>query len=277
MPMNSPPAPIPPVSTIDEVVEAIDSVINWSIGAADRMGYFAALYKRITIAVRAALAQGAFQDGQRLERLDVAFAARYLNALNGWFHPGDYPKPSRCWRVTFDQASRAEPILLQHMLGGVNAHIALDLGIAVQTISVGARLSDLHADFDTINAVLASQVNGVVDEINELSPALADLYAALAQNEIFLINEGIRQFRDSAWRFATILAAEPGFARPATIWVRDGQVATQAQVLYDPPGLIGLGDSVVRAIAASESRDVVKNIQVLDEIASAPAPIHTAL
>ena len=56
MPDVAPPLPpIPPVTKIDEVVDAIQSIVDWSIGASSRLGYFAALYKRITIAVRTAL------------------------------------------------------------------------------------------------------------------------------------------------------------------------------------------------------------------------------
>jgi Family of unknown function (DUF5995) len=270
-------APIPPVTTLDGVVAAIGSIIDWSIGASSRLGYFAALYKRITIAVRTALEQGAFEDGPRMERLDVTFASRYFDALNGYFHPGNYPKPTRSWRVTFDAASRPEPIIVQHMLAGVNVHIALDLGIAAQTIVPPVQLPKLKDDFNRINAVLASQVNGIVADIDELSPALADLYAALADNEILLINEAVGTFRDSAWRFAAILALEPSFVRPPTIWARDFQVAQQAEVIYHPPGLVGLIQSIVEAIAARESRDIVHNIKVLDQIASTPAPIMTTM
>ena len=262
---------------LDEVVEAIGAIIDWSIGASSRLGYFAALYKRITIAVRTALEQGAFEDGPRMQRLDVTFASRYFDALNGYFHPGKYPKPTRSWKVTFDAATRPEPIIVQHMLAGVNVHIALDLGIAAQTVAPGAQLPKLKEDFNRINAVLASQVYGIVSDINELSPALADLYAVLMDNEIFLINETVATFRDSAWRFAAILALQPGFTRPFTIWARDRQVAGQAELVYDPPGLVGLIASIVRPIAARENRDIVHNIQVLDRIASTPAPIATTI
>jgi len=119
---------------------AIESIIDWSIGASSRLGYFAALYKRITIAVRTAVAQGVFQDAPRIERLDVTFASRYFEALNGYFHPGKFPKPTRSWQVTLNAASRAEPIILQHMLAGVNVHIGLDLGIAAQSIGAGGQL-----------------------------------------------------------------------------------------------------------------------------------------
>ena len=275
---NPPPPPqIPPATTIDEVVDAIQSVIDWSIAAASRLGYFAALYKRITIAVGVAIAQGAFDDGPRIERLDAAFANRYFDALNGHFHPGQFPKPTRSWQVTFDAAHRPDPILVQHMLAGVNVHIGLDLGIATQIVAPGTQLPTLHKDYNTINAVLASQINGLLDSIHELSPALADLYAVLMQNEVFLINEAVRALRDSGWRFAAILAVQPGFLRPLTIRVRDQKVARQAQVIYDPPQLVGLVAHLVHAIAERESRDIVRNIQVLDRIASTPAPIATTL
>jgi len=272
-----PPAAIPPMSTLDAVVSALDSVIEWSIAASSRLGYFAALYKRITIAVRTAVRNGAFQDGPRMERFDATFACRYFDALNGYFHPSQFPQPTRSWQRTFNAADRPDPIILQHMLAGVNAHIDLDLGITAQNIAPATKLPKLHDDFNTINAVLASQVNGLVDDINQLSPELAELYQVLADNEIFLINQAVAAMRDSAWRFAILLAVVPGFTRPFTIWARDRKVAAQADLIYHPPGIIGVIEATVREIAEQESRDVVRNIQVLNEIASTPAPIKTTL
>jgi Family of unknown function (DUF5995) len=272
-----PPAPFPPMSRLDAVLSALDSVIDWAIAASSRLGYFAALYKRITIAVAVALKNGAFEDGPRMERFDAAFASRYFDALNGYFHPNEFPRPTLAWQKTFDAAERDDLIILQHMLAGVNAHIDLDLGITAQNIAPAMKLPKLHNDFNTINAVLASQVQGVIDDINQLSPELAELYQCLADNEIFLINQAVAAMRDSAWRFAMVLAVIPGFTRPLTIWVRDRKVAAQAELIYHPPGLIGLIQATVDEIAERESRDVVRNIQVLNEIASKPAPIKTKL
>jgi Family of unknown function (DUF5995) len=272
---TSPPLPpIPTVTTIDGVVEAIGSIVDWSISVSSRLGYFAAMYKRITIAIGTAVSQGVFQDGPRMQRFDVAFATRYFDALNGYFHPTQFAKPTRSWRATFDAASRPEPIILQHLLAGVGAHIDLDLGIAAQTVAPGGKLEALHNDFNTVNAVLASQVSGVVNDLNELSPALADLYQVLTNNEIFLIDEPEKTLRDSAWIFAKILALEPGIAHPVTIWARDQKVSAQTELIYDAPGLL---NEIVASIAARESRDVVKNIRELNEIAATPAPIKTIL
>lgn len=275
MPTIPPPPPsIPAATTIRQVVDALEIVIDWSIEASSRLGYFAALYKRVTIAVGIAVAEGKFEDGARLERLDAAFANRYFDALNGHFHPDRFPRPTHSWQVTFDAASRPEPILAQHMFAGVNAHIGLDLGIAAEAICPGPKLTTLHEDFNRINAVLASQVTGVVEDINELSPVLAALYATLKNEQIHLINETVQGYRDSAWRFASVLAATPGFADPAAIVVRDLQIAQQGALFYKPPLPLS---AFVSAIAAQESRDIASNLQVLNEIAATPAPIRTIL
>ncbi|UMB69323.1 DUF5995 family protein [Mycobacterium paraterrae] len=269
--------PIPTVTTIDEVVDAIESIIDWSISQSSRLGYFAAMYKRITIAIGAAVSQGMFEDGPRLQRFDAIFATRYFDALNGLFHPAKFPAPTRSWHATFDAAIRPEPIIAQHLLAGVNAHIDLDLGIAARSTAPGADLPALHNDFNTVNAVLASQVRGVVTQLDEVSPVLADIYHVLSDNEIFVINEVVKNLRDSAWTFAEVLNLEPKIARPITISARDLQVSAQGDLIYDPPGLIGLLRQAVAAIAARESRDVVANIRALDEIAATPAPITSEL
>ena len=278
--MATPSAVLPPiatVTTIDEVVAAIESIVDWSISQSSRLGYFAAMYKRITIAIGTAVAQGMFEDGPRLQRFDAVFASRYFDALNGYFHPAQFPAPTRSWQATFDAASRPEPIIVQHMLAGVNAHIDLDLGIAAESTAPGADLPTLHNDFNTVNAVLASQVRGVVTQLDEVSPVLADAYKVLSDNEIFVIDEIVKNLRDSAWTFAEVLNLEPRIARPVTISGRDLQVSAQGDLIYDPPGLIGLLKQIVSAIAARESRDVVANIRALDEIAANPAPITSIL
>jgi hypothetical protein len=266
--------PIIDIRTIDDVIAAIQRIIDWSIANESRLGYFAALYKRITIAIKTAIDNGSFDDGPRMERFDVTFASRYFAALNGFFHPNAFAPPSHCWRVAFDGAAHADPIIVQHMLAGVNAHIDLDLGIAASEVAPGAQLPSLHGDFDKVNAVLASQVSGVLDEIDVLSPVLADLYHVLMRHEIDLIDATLILFRDSAWQFAEVLAVEPGIIHPATIMLRDLEVAKLGTLILYPPELIA---TIVAVIASKESRDVVRNIEVLDGIASTPAPIRLAM
>jgi len=268
MPSSLP--PIPTVTTIDQVITAIQGIVDWSIVDESRLGYFAALYKRITIAIKQGIAEGLFDDGPRMERFDVTFASRYFAALNGWFHPAQYPDISRCWRVAFEAALEAPPILVQHMLAGVNAHIDLDLGIAAEAVAPGKTIDTLHHDFNAVNAVLSSQVSTVVMQIDSLSPVLADVYKVLMSHEMDLIAEGLVIVRDDAWRFAKLLAATPGFVDPAVITVRDLKVAELGKLILRPPGFL---ENIVELIAAQESRDIVKNIRVLDAMAETPAPL----
>ena len=57
--------------TIGDVVRNIDQVIDWSIKAESHLGYFAVLYKRTTLAIRDAVNAGVFDDGPRMEQLDL--------------------------------------------------------------------------------------------------------------------------------------------------------------------------------------------------------------
>jgi Family of unknown function (DUF5995) len=272
--MSAPLPPITNINTIDDVVNAIDGIVQWSIANVSRLGYFAALYRRITIAIRTACDQGLFQDNDRLRRLDVVFASRYFAALNGYFHPGQFAAPSHCWQVAFNGAQLPDPIIVQQMIAGVNAHIDLDLGIAAEQIAPGLALPGLRSDFFTVNAVLASQVTAVVGEIDELSPLLDAIYCLLMENEINLINDGLRVTRDSAWAFATELSLELPVLHGPTIKLHDLEVAKLGTLILHPPSFF---ETLVTRIAAQESRDVVHNIEVLNQLAQTPATIKTTL
>ena len=62
--------------TIDEVVEQLDAIIDDARHERSRLGFFAALYRRVTVEVRDGIAAGRFEDGPRMERFDVISRAR---------------------------------------------------------------------------------------------------------------------------------------------------------------------------------------------------------
>lgn len=106
----SAPAPIPGLArTIDEVISQLDDIIARSIRDGSRLGYFAALYRKVTLKVKEGIAQGRFDDGPRMERLDVTFANRYLEAMDQ-FRRGQ--QTTRCWLVSFKAAAAWRPIIL---------------------------------------------------------------------------------------------------------------------------------------------------------------------
>src|SRR4051812_46479813 len=113
-------------NTIDAVLGALEAFIADARRTGDRRGYFATLYWHVTRRVKAGLARGDFRDPKRLERLDVVFANRYLAALAG--------DATKSWRVALGGDGDPVPIVVQHLLVACNAHIDLDLGIAVAAV-----------------------------------------------------------------------------------------------------------------------------------------------
>ena len=60
----------------------LDEIIAWARSSGSRLGFFPSLYRKMTIGVRDGVADGAFDDGPRMERLTVNFANRYFAALD---------------------------------------------------------------------------------------------------------------------------------------------------------------------------------------------------
>src|SRR6478735_2081422 len=134
-----------------------------------RLGYFAALYNRVTMAVRDGIRAGTFADNARMERLDVAFANRYLVAHDRFSRGAAAPAS---WRLAFEAGTRLDLSVLQHLLLGINAHINLDLGVACAEVAPGAAIDDLEADFNRINDLLASLLPQVELQLIEISQLL---------------------------------------------------------------------------------------------------------
>ena len=145
--------------TIDEVVDILEEIIQTAITNKDPLGYFAALYKKVTVAVRTGIHKKQFEDNERMEKLDVIFANRYIYAYYAYQAEQEV---TTSWLKAFEMGKQFWPIVLQHLLIGMNAHINLDLGIAAATVSKGQSIDSLHNDFNQINEVLASLVKEVV-------------------------------------------------------------------------------------------------------------------
>ena len=101
------------VQTIDDVVSALNVIVQQSYDQASRLGYFAALYRRVTCAVRDGIAAGSFQNGPLMEQLDVVFASRYLDAFITFQAGGT---ATRSWMLAFQGCSNPDLLILQQLL-----------------------------------------------------------------------------------------------------------------------------------------------------------------
>jgi hypothetical protein len=255
-----------PLSTIDDVLAAMDAIVQRAWEEKARTGYFAALYRRVTRAVRDGIRNGRFQNGPLMERLDVVFASRYLDALTAYQSGG---KPSRSWRLAFDACTDDSLLILQHLLAGMNGHINLDLGVASAQVAPGDQLPGLKTDFDQINDVLASEVGAVESEMASLSPLVRTLSTVGLRSETTLINFNIGLARKASWFTAERLANEPSFLHDVTVDGLDLAVSVEGRAILYPP----FKADAVAAIHAVEMQDVRSVIETLASTqVETPAP-----
>ncbi|HEY6251641.1 MAG TPA: DUF5995 family protein [Candidatus Angelobacter sp.] len=270
--MAAAPAPsiIKPAETVEQVIRALDDIIDWAHTQKSRVGYFAALYRRVTRAVKQGIDEGKFQNGPLMEKLDVIFANRYLTAFEQ-FRSGQPPTLS--WQLAFRSAKAWYPLIVQQLLIGINAHINLDLGIAAATASPGEKLPGLKADFDQINAVLAGEVGTVEKEMAEVSPLIGLLEKFALRTETAIINFSMQVARDSAWSEAVKLSTTPPEKLQEAIHDLDVKTELFGHLVISPPLLIKLQLLPIRLFESGNVRHV---IDVLATPAAARATAATA-
>lgn len=240
-------------TTVDEVITALDAIVDTAVRDGDRIGYFAALYRQVTVRVHEGIKTGFFDDPERMARLDVEFANRYLDAVDTFRRAG---RPTRSWHTTFEAARRWRPLILQHLLVAINAHINLDLGIATATTAPGDSLHALRRDFERVNEILAAIVAEVQRNLVEVSPWLGWLDRIGGRSDDEVVRFSIVVARAEAWRFATELAPLPQDAWPAAISARDARVARLADSVLHP-GFLSTGLLVIRIRESSDVRRVL--------------------
>lgn len=255
------PLHIPAVNTVDEAIDGIQSIIDWSIRETSPVGYFAVVYKRSTIAIRDAISGAVFDDGLRLTGLAVTFARRYFDAVNARFDRARHRTPTRVWQVAFDTNESDGPIILQHMLTGMNAHDTFDLGIATAA-AAGDSLETLRDDFDAVNAILASQADAVLGAMEQISPLVGRYRREVEGEGSGFVDAALQQSRNLAWAFAQQLVDAPESNRPNIIQDHDTIFSWFCRRHLNPPAPVS---EMVAAIAAQESRDTARNLAVLDQ------------
>jgi hypothetical protein len=258
---------------VEDVLRNVDQIVDWSINAESCIGYFAVIYKRITLAIREAINEGQFDDGHRVAQLDVAFAQRYFNALNAYFFPDEYRGSTLPWEVAFVGDQDSQAIILQHMMTAFNAHITFDLGMACFTVAANS-LDTLENDFNRVNAVLCSQIPGIVDVMQRLSPELR-WTRRLIPDELGVLDRVLVKSRRGAWLFAVYMALHPEYASQKQVNHAAWTAALGAWYLQ-PPARSTLFSVLVRAVAKHESRDVAANIRALEGISNSPDKLDEA-
>ncbi len=231
------------INTIDDVIATLEFIIRESETNNSTQGYFAALYLKVTRQVKAGITAGDFQDNARMEQLDITFAKRYIDA---YFAHQQGKVISQSWQAAFALTDGYWPIVLQHLLSGMNAHINLDLGIASAEVMKGQDIQQLHHDFNRINTILAGLVNQVQQELAAIWPKLHWVLRKTNGIDKFLTDFSMEIARDGAWRFATKLAHTPADQWATAIPERDAKVTCKSALISQPGWFISFALKIIR-------------------------------
>jgi hypothetical protein len=231
------------ITTIDDVINELQDIVKTSVNQNSTFGYFAALYLKVTEQVKDGIDSGYFDDNERMERLDVIFAKRYIEAYTN-FNQG---KPiSEAWQKAFELSSKDWPIVLQYLMAGMNAHINLDLGIAAATVMEGKDMQLLKNDFDKINTVLSKLVEGVENDLSNIWPTLKKILRWTRGVDNFLVDFSMKLARDGAWKFAVSLSEAPSDKWPNVIEERDEKVTKKAKIVLQPRRIVRWVYKIIR-------------------------------
>lgn len=244
-------------ATIHEAIAGLHAIADRAAEEGSRMGYFAALYARVTEAVAGKIEAGFFEDGPWMERLDVLFASRYLEAVER-HRRGE--EVMACWRVALEACGDRGPTVLQHLYLGMNAHLLLDLPIALVEACEGGEIAGRRGDFKKINEIVSGLMPGFHEDLGRASPWLGAWerragWAWAAGSRGVLVAA-----REMAWRGARQIAGRCAEERPALIAAMDAEAARRGREILDGGPI---GRRLYGAMRAGEGNEVRATLAAL--------------
>lgn len=248
--------------TIEGVLDHLDVIIQENIEKEDTLGYFAALYRRVTFRIQQEVELNNFEDNERMVQLDVIFAQRYLDAYENYRM---HQPVTKSWQAAFDLSGKYWFTVIQHLLLGMNAHINLDLGIAAAEVAGKTGLAELKKDFFKINDILSSLVDDIQQNLITIWPPLKYILQKTGQLDNHITDFSMQLARDGAWKFANELATTTDKDFPKSIAKRDEIIANKAS-LITKPGLIVSG--LLKVVRLGETGSVSEKIRKLSKINS---------
>lgn len=236
--------------TIQQILDALDAIIDESMATNSRLGLFAYIYRRTTAEIATEITLGNFEDNSRLEILDVAFANLYLDAYKAYRNNEEI---SASWAFAFDKTKESLSIL-QHIMLGMNAHINLDLAIATAKTMSGQELNVIENDFNKVNDILFQITNELQDRLSRVSPLLFILDWLGKNKDEQIIDFSMRKAREQSWNSANLLWALGDVNNQATINNIDKVVLKLSERLAAPKSRIIR--FVLKYIQKFETKDV---------------------
>lgn len=244
--------------TIDQVLTALDEIIEECIRDDDYLGVFAYVYRRTTAEIKLEIEkppnESLFEDNARMHDMDVRFANLYIRAYRD-FRAGNDVAAS--WQVSFDAGSD-RLALLQHLMLGMNAHINLDLANAASLSVAPAKIDTLKKDFMAVNEVLSRITNEMQERLGRVSPLLFILDWIGQRSDEKLADFSIKVARGKSWTLALELAARKGERREERLNLADENVAAFGRILSRPKtNLLRIALNFIRRFESTDKRAII--------------------
>jgi hypothetical protein len=246
------------VTGFETTIDALDRTVERCSRNGDRIGYFAAMYCAVTRTIAARAAAGQFEDSERMARFVAGFADRYLGSIEAR-RRGDPVVGS--WRLAFDAASSWRPVILQHLLLGMNAHINLDLGVTAAEHAIDGALDAVRADFDAVNDVLAALVDECQGALGDVSPWLNLADRIGGGGDETMIRFSLIAARRQAWSVATRLAPLGPDQRARQLAAVDDAAVRVGERVAHPGVAASAVLLLVRARERASPADVMKRLR----------------
>lgn len=245
-------------TNINQVINTLDTIIEDCKTTNCPLGYFAVLYKSVTLEVKEGILNQRFDDNPRMEKLDVLFANRYFTA---YFDYKNQKNISKSWKVAFEAQHKNSYIVLQHLLLGINAHINLDLGIVANQTVGQFPLEGIQNDFNHINQLLAYMTDQVKKNMSSVSPVFGWLMPLAKRWDDKVIQFSITTARDGAWQFAKCLNQD---VKNSTTLIseRDQVIAKLGTNLISPVRTL---QWILSTIGFFESKSVREKMKILEQ------------
>lgn len=244
---------------IDQVIALLERIVADAADTGAAHGLFAALYLKMTRGVRQGMAQGRFDDAERMGRFDTLFANRYLEAL---VQQRAGQPTTKAWRAAFEVADHDDVISLQHLLLGVNAHINLDLAIAAAQTSPGEILA-LENDFEQINGIVGETLDQAQGVLGQFNRGLWWVDVIGGDRDEWLGTFSIAKMRAHAWDNAQELAAVDPSQWSGRVRHMDRTAAFLGRNLAHPPMPIRPVVQVLCMFERGQRGDIVRGLDAL--------------
>jgi hypothetical protein len=241
--------------SIDDIIHDLTTIIDDCRQRNSRLGYFPAMYRKVTIRIKDGIRERRFDDNGRMEHLDIIFAERYTDAYWQW-RKGQ--QPTQAWAYAFARAQETQHTVLQHLILGMNAHINLDLGIAAAQTCHDCDLAPLRNDFFAINDILSGLLDEVQDNLNQSSSFFRRIDALGGRADEAFGNFSLRRARQSAWQKAETLHKLSPAQYPPAIRQFDQATNRLARIICPTAALPQAFSAALSRVETAEPREIIE-------------------